>query len=189
MDIVRLFSKACDEFEGRLKQVKAGDWAKPTPCSQWSVKQLANHLAGEVLWVPELFAGKTIAEVGDKFDGDVLGSDALSVWRSASTAAKLILGEPGVLERTVHLSFGDFPGRGYAGQLLIDIVIHTWDLAQGMGRLQQIDPVLAAAAYQELLPQAEQWREGGAFAAIVDSDPSASIQTKLLALAGRKGQY
>jgi uncharacterized protein (TIGR03086 family) len=86
----------------------------------------------------------------------------------------------------VHLSFGDFPGRVYLGQVMSDLVIHSWDLARGINGDDQLDPELVDFVIAELTPQAEAWRSAGAFEEKVEVPDSADGQTKLLALAGRK---
>ena len=59
-------------------------WDAPTPCSEWSVRQLVNHVVGEDLWTAPLLRGATIEEFGGRFDGDLLGEAPL---RSAEAAA------------------------------------------------------------------------------------------------------
>ena len=53
-------------------------WGAPTPCADWDVRELVNHVAGEDLWTAPLLEGSTIEEVGDRFDGDLLGDDPIS---------------------------------------------------------------------------------------------------------------
>ena len=55
--------------------VRDDQWHAPTPNTEWDVKQVANHIIGENLWAGELLHRKTIAEVGNKFDGDLAGLD------------------------------------------------------------------------------------------------------------------
>ena len=86
-----------------------------TPCEQWDVRTLVNHLVNETSWVPPLMHGSTIAEVGERFDGDLLGSDPVRSWSDASAAASAAVAEDGALERTVHLSYGDVAGRPTRG--------------------------------------------------------------------------
>ena len=124
-----LMATAIDGFEQRLGAVGATEWNAATPCDDWDVRTLVNHVVGELLWMPPLLEGKTIAEVGDRFDGDVLGSDPLATCKSAAAAAHAATFEPGAQDRIVHLSFGDFPGSEYVGQVVSDVIIHTWDLA------------------------------------------------------------
>lgn len=168
----------------RARQITTELWTAATPCSEWDVRALVNHVGGEYLWVPEMLAGRTIADVGDRLDGDVLGDDPLTTVADAQRSAAAALAEPDALSRTVHLSFGDTPAAEYATQMAIDSVIHAWDLARAIHADEQLDPELVEMAYAELQRTAEQWRTAGVFG---PQRPPAdgSTQAKLLALTGR----
>jgi uncharacterized protein (TIGR03086 family) len=182
-----LFARAVGEFDRRVKRVDANQWSDPTPCTDWSVRDLVNHLVYENKWAPPILAGKTIEEVGrNAFEGDLLGDDPQTVWIGAAQEAIDAVGREGTEERTVHVSFGDIPGRHYISQLLSDHVIHAWDLAQGIGDDDQIDPELVEFAFKYLEPYAQTYRGAGAFGDEVEVDPEADPQTKLLGLAGRQ---
>ena len=185
-DIPALFRRAVDQFGGFVDSIGDEQWSSSTPCTDWDVRALVNHLVNENLWVPPLLEGKTIEEVGDRFDGDVLGEDPKQSWKQAAEDAIDAAGQEGAMETTAHLSFGDFPGHGYVSQVLTDHVIHAWDLARGIGANDELDAELVQFAYDFLAPQAEAWRSGGAFGEKVDVDDSADLQTKLLAIAGRR---
>jgi uncharacterized protein (TIGR03086 family) len=180
-----LMATAIEGFEERLGAVGATEWTAATLCDDWDVRTLVNHVVGELLWMPPLLEGKTIAEVGDRFDGDVLGSDPLATYKSAAAGAHAAAFEPGAQERTVHLSFGDFPGSEYVGQVVSDVVIHTWDLARAIGADDQLDPVLVTFVDQFLGPQIEAWRGAGAFGPAVEVGADAGVQDRLLAQTGR----
>ena len=45
--------------------------------TSWTVRELVNHIVTGNYWAEELASGKTIEEVGDRLDGDVLGDDPL----------------------------------------------------------------------------------------------------------------
>lgn len=185
-EVVDLYRRAMEQFGDRLRAVRADQWDGPTPCTDWTVRDLANHVIGENRWMPPLLEGKTIADVGDALDGDLLGDDPAAAWDDAAAAALAAAREPGVMERTVHLSFGDFPGRYYVGQVLSDHVIHAWDLARAIGADEALDPELVRFAYDELVPQLDEARSAGAFGPRADVDEGADLQTKLLAEAGRR---
>ena len=70
-----MFGRAVAEFDARVRQIGEHQWQAATPDEDWTVRDLVNHLAGEDLWAPPLLAGSTIAEVGDRFEGDVLGAE------------------------------------------------------------------------------------------------------------------
>ena len=69
-----------DVFDRAMHKVGLGDWDSATPCADWTVRDLVNHIVNEQLWVPDLLAGTTVAEVGDKYDGDRLDDDPLHAW-------------------------------------------------------------------------------------------------------------
>ena len=185
-DLRELFSHAVAEFGRRVHEVGDEQWDSSTPCSDWDVRTLVNHLVNEDKWAPPLLEGKTIEEVGDAFDGDLLGADPKKAWEEASQEAVHAAGQGGAEEKTVHVSFGDISGRDYICQLLSDHVIHSWDLARGIGAADTLDSDLVTFVYDYLEPQAEAWRSAGAFGAKVDVPESADKQTKLLALTGRR---
>jgi uncharacterized protein (TIGR03086 family) len=183
-DAIDVYRRAVEAFGQRVMAVGPDDWARPTPCSEWSVRDLVRHLVYEELWAPPLLAGATIAEIGDRFEGDILGAEPQAAWKEAAAAA-LDAVSPDSLGRTVHLSFGDFPGGEYLGQLTADHVIHAWDLARGTGGDDRLDPDLVQFVHDFIAPQVEQWAAAGVFAAPVEVPPDADLQSKLLAMTGR----
>ncbi len=186
MDYQALFIRSDAAFSQLVDAVEANQWALPTPDTEWTVRDLLNHVVGEELWLPDMLAGKTIAEVGTKYDGDVLGDNPQTAWHQATAKAQVAIAGLKDVESIVHLSFGDTPAREYLVQMLIDRVIHGWDLATAIGADTTIDPELAQPVYEALVEQAEAWRAGGVFGPKVDVPDSADLQTKLLALSGRK---
>ena len=167
--------------------VRADQWHGPTPCTEWDVRQVANHLIGENLWAGELFVGKTIAEVGNGLDGDLAGDDPAAAYRQSAGVAERAVTAPGAMEATCHLSFGDYPGADYAGQLFIDTLVHGWDIASATGQDARLDPSLVAACLPLARELATQFRASGVFGDDLPVPADASPQTRLLALLGRRG--
>ena len=176
---------ATDEFTKRVEAIRYGQWVLPTPCEDWDVRDLVRHLVYEALWTPPLFEGLTVAEVGDRFEGDILGQDPLDAWLLASVNATSAVSAPGAMERTVHLSFGDFPGHVYAMQLTVDHAVHAWDLSRGIGADDRLPEELAQACYDEVLPQVDMLQASGMFGTPVEVADDAPVQDKLLGLLGR----
>jgi uncharacterized protein (TIGR03086 family) len=181
-----LFQNALFEFDRRARVVGPGQWKDPTPCRDWDVHQLANHVVGEVRWIPPLLEGRTMEEVGDRLDGDLLGADPQRSWEEASRDATAAATQPGVTDRTVHLSFGDVAGGEYLAQVTADVAVHTWDLARAIGSDERLEPGLVAFVHDYLAPRAEEWRAAGAFGEAVEAPADADLQTRLLALLGRR---
>ncbi|MDQ3985484.1 MAG: maleylpyruvate isomerase family mycothiol-dependent enzyme, partial [Actinomycetota bacterium] len=76
-DLVAQFKKAVEEFDRRVEQIRDDQWELPTPCSEWNVRDLVGHLVYEDKWAAPLLEGQTIEQVGDRFEGDLLGDDPL----------------------------------------------------------------------------------------------------------------
>ena len=180
------FEKAVFELDRRVRVVGAGQWHDPTPCAEWDVRQLANHVVNELRWLPPLLEGRTMEEVGDRFDGDLLGADPQRACQEAGREAVEAAREPGVAERTVHVSFGEIDGKEYLAQVTSDVAIHSWDLARAIGADEALEPDLVEFVYGYLSPRAADWRAAGAFAEEVEVPADADLQTRLLGLAGRR---
>jgi uncharacterized protein (TIGR03083 family) len=75
-DLVELHGRCGRRFAALVAGVGSEQWYDETPCSEWDVRTLVYHLLYEQRWVPPLFEGLTIEQVGDRFDGDLMGDDA-----------------------------------------------------------------------------------------------------------------
>jgi len=165
MDTNTLYHRTVEFFVERVTAVKEDQWGDPTPCTDWTVRDLVNHVTGENLWTVPLMEGATIEEVGDRFDGDVLGDDPTE---SAVTAARQAIAT--MAERlpeggTVHLSFGETPSEEYAMQLAADNLVHGWDLAAGIRGDTRMEPELVNAVASWFDEREDLYRGGGAIQA------------------------
>jgi uncharacterized protein (TIGR03086 family) len=183
MDVVTQHRRVVDGWISRVEKVGADQWDLPTPCSEWNVRVLVNHVVGESLWTAPLLEGKTIAEVGDQFDGDVVGDDpAGAASRAAGTALEVAeqhLPEGGL----VHLSYGEEDMHEYVRQLVADYLVHSWDLAKATGGDTSLDADLVAEVAVWFAEREELYRSAGAIGPRTDAggDP----QSDLLSAFGR----
>ncbi|MFI8205497.1 TIGR03086 family metal-binding protein [Streptomyces sp. NPDC085937] len=137
---LRMIPDAVARFGARVHAVDGDRWNDATPCTEWTVRDLVNHLVAEHLWVPHLLAGETLAQVGDRYDGDVVGGDPVRAWDEAA-GRSLAAWKAADLSGTVRFSFGEAPLTVYADQILVDLTVHEWDLARGSGQDEVLDPV------------------------------------------------
>jgi uncharacterized protein (TIGR03086 family) len=185
-DLRALFERSVDEFGRRVRAVADDQWDVATPDEGWTVRDLVQHLASEELWAPPLLAGSTIEDVGDRFEGDLLGDEPKAAWEAAARAAVDAARADAPLSRTVHVSFGDISAEEYLTQLTGDHTIHAWDLARAIGADETLDPELVELAYGNVAPHIDQLRAAGIFGPAVAAPEGASRQVQLLALTGRK---
>jgi uncharacterized protein (TIGR03086 family) len=182
--VVDLYTRCDAAFRTRLDAV-GERWAAPTDLPGWDVRALVHHIVLEERWAPTIFAGMTIEEAGDLFEGDQLVPDPLTAARDASGAALDAIREEGALERDVHLSFGDVPGPEYARQLAADHLVHAWDLSRALGVDDALDPVAVEALLEWFGPNEEAYRAAGAIGPRVPVPDDADAQTRLLSMFGR----
>jgi uncharacterized protein (TIGR03086 family) len=182
----QLYARAMLSTSRIVDQVPRDGWQAPTPCAEWDARQVANHIIGENLWAGELFAGKTVAEVGTTLESDLTGDDPAAAYRRSVDVARAAVEAPGAMEATCHLSFGDHSGAEYASQLFMDTLIHGWDIARGTGQPIRIDAELVSACLPIAEAVTRAFRAAGVFGDNLPVAHDADQLTRLLALVGRR---
>lgn len=188
-DVTALYARSVEEFLTGVRAAGAGQWTAPTPCAGWDLRALVNHVVGEDRWAVPLMAGRTMSEVADRFDGDLLGASPTEAAESAARDAVAAVAEPGAMARTVHLSFGDTPAEEYVWQLTADHLIHGWDVAAATGAARAMDDGLVAAVSDWFAAREDLYRAAGAVGARPDVRPDAPPQDRLLAGFGRSPDW
>jgi uncharacterized protein (TIGR03086 family) len=178
------YARGVATFDAGIRQVRSDQWTNATPCAEWDVRALVNHVVGEDRWVPPLVAGLTIAEVGDALAGDLLGDDPPFAWdRARQEAEEAVSAAPD--DQTVALSAGPTPLAEYLWQLAADHLIHAWDLATAIGVDLVFDDDLAAAVEDWFTTWEDRYRLVGAVGPRLAVPDGASRQHRLLAAFGR----
>ncbi|MPY77589.1 MAG: TIGR03086 family protein [Actinophytocola sp.] len=184
MDLLDAHGDAMDRFDHLVRRI--GDRLDaPTPCTEWAVHDLLNHLVSEQLWAPWLLDGATMDEVGDRFDGNVLGPDPVTAWVDSSTAARAAFRKPGALDGDVHVSVGMIDAVEYGWQMTTDLAVHGWDLAMAIGEPQPISDEVADELIPLFEPQIDALQGHGIFEPPVPVGDDASPADRLVALLGR----
>lgn len=184
MDMRKLHEDALNLSHHFVDNIHTEHWHATTPCPAWDVRQLVNHLVSGNLWVGELGAGHTIEEVGGRLDGDLLGDDPVASHEKSVAAAIAAFRADDAMERLWPLSYGPRPGRVYARQRFIDVLIHGWDIATATGQDTRLPAYLTQASldYLESSPKVVAAWGFASIDAPVGGDP----QAQLLGLAGRR---
>jgi uncharacterized protein (TIGR03086 family) len=139
--------------------------------------------------VPPLLEGLTLGQVGDRFEGDLVWEDTAAgpgLLASSLAEAHAAVAQPGVLDRTVHLSFGEVSGREYVMQLTADLAIHAWDLARATEQDDTLEPGVVALLLPWTEAHAGLLTASGMFGSRIDVGPGAPADVRLLGLLGRR---
>jgi len=185
-DVREVYERAREGFNARVHAIGDDQWHDPTPCTEWDVRDLVAHLVSEVSWMTPLLSGQTVADVGDRLSGDLLGDDPVGSWdRAAAEATAAVMAE-GAMERPVLLSRRQPSGEDYTYEVICDLIVHRWDLARGIGADETLEPDLIDVAYEKLVPTVEAMRAGGAVGPALTPPEGSDRQTQLLAILGRQ---
>jgi uncharacterized protein (TIGR03086 family) len=186
-DPVALMLQGLREFGDRLDRVGKDQWNGSTPCTEWTVATLADHVIDESLWVTPLLGGHGLEAANEIVEGakTSAGGDRVSLWRTASTNAATAWTEPGAMDRMVALSRGPTPVPAYLDEMLIDVTVHSWDLGIAIGVLDPL-PEDQVVYVLGLVKGFGDLAATGAFGPAVPVDDGASSEAQLVALTGRQ---
>jgi uncharacterized protein (TIGR03086 family) len=151
-----------------------------------TLRETINYHACDDAWVPDVLAGKTIEEVGDRYDGDLLGDHPKLNFASIAETAVLAVRDYDDPERIVHLSYGDWPAREYLKHITSFRGLRAYDIAQFIGADTTLPQDLVRGLWDEIAPSAEEWRRLGVYGPAVPVPKDAPLQDRLLGLAGRR---
>ncbi|MGO4691042.1 hypothetical protein [Glaciibacter sp. 2TAF33] len=144
---------------------------------------IAAHAYDEA-WVPDVLAGRTAEDVGDTHAGDLLGDDPIAGYdRLNDLATEAVNGELDP-DATVHLSYGDFPLADYLQHVSIYRAFQAWSIAKHLGLAYSLPAPLVDLLWEQVLPQAGDWRAMGVFGPEVDVPADADRETQLLGKTG-----
>jgi len=123
----RASAAVADQLDA-VGRLDPGLWAAPTPCTEWTVRDLAGHLVGIDLRLLAMFEEGPPPERGV----DRLGDDPAGAYRR-SAAALRAAAVPGALERSGTTPIGVATGAERLQWRVADLLVHSWDLAQATG--------------------------------------------------------
>jgi uncharacterized protein (TIGR03086 family) len=187
MDLNTLYHRAVESWADRVNAVRADQWDGPTPCREWNVRELVNHVTGEDLWTPPLVRGSTIEEVGARYDGDLLGDDPIAESLAAARDAIRAVADALPSGGTVHLSYGEEKLDEYVHQLAADHLVHGWDLAVATGGDSRLDPALVHEVAAWFADREELYRAAGVVGAAAAG--TGEQQGDMLAAFGRDPRW
>jgi uncharacterized protein (TIGR03086 family) len=187
MDLNTLYHRTVEAWADRVNAVGPEQWDDPTPCRDWNVRDLVNHVVGEDRWTVPLVEGKTIADVGSSLDGDLLGDDPVRAALDAAMAATKVTAERLPDGGTVSLSYGEEQLGEYVHQLAADHLVHSWDLAAATGGDTRLDPHLMSEVGAWFAEREEMYRSAGVVGPRGVSH--AGAQGELLAAFGRDSEW
>ena len=134
--------RACEAVGDLITRVGADQWTAATPCSEWSVRDLVNH----VVEGNSVFAALVDAGPMPERGADHLGGEPAEAYRASTAVLRDAFGHPGVLQRSYPGPFGNGTGEQILQIRLADLLTHGWDLAQATANPADLPEDLAEQA-------------------------------------------
>jgi uncharacterized protein (TIGR03086 family) len=190
MDAIAALRQSSSEFETRLRQVGADQWDQPTPCVEWNVRELVNHMLLGTRMSVQLLAGasqqEAIAALGEDMIAD--SQDPVADFVALARQMQAGFAAPDGLDGTVDHPMGQIPRTMFIGFRIMDNGTHAWDLARAIGVDETLDSDLVQRMWDDIQPMAGGLAGLGIFgdSASGDVGDDAPLQTRFLDLVGRR---
>lgn len=187
MDDLELIRRTIAEADRIVQGTSDDQLGNATPCTDWSVRDLINHITGGATMFARCVEEGSIPddELGALLGGDNLGSDFKGAWRAASTRAVAAFESPGALEKMVTLPFGEMPAGIALNIAVFDVTTHACDLASVTGQSITDTALLGDALAMGKALIGPEMRAPGLFDAEQPCPADAPVEQQLLAFAGR----
>jgi uncharacterized protein (TIGR03086 family) len=183
MDILTTLERSANATATVARGVRPNQFDSPTPCSEWTVEELMNHLIGSLEYFKARGEGKTPGPLHPAprttYDQTVEHLQNLTVataeaWR-----------RPGALDQSIDTGARSMPGSAMVTIIASELLTHGWDLAKATGQQMPADDVdvdqVLRGMKRSLKPEARQ----PSFGPEVQPPPDARPIDQLAAFLGR----
>ena len=163
---------------------KVDHYSAPTPCTEWDVNTLTQHLVGGAWMFAGVFRRQPLP-TGDP--GDLVGEDPGAAYDAAAAELRAALTEDGALDGTVTFPFGEVPAGAGLSVMVMETLAHGWDLATATGQSTELPEELATSALEFARVGVPEDARGAehAFGPAVGTDAHATATDRLVAYLGR----
>jgi hypothetical protein len=189
MTTQELFVKSNEVLASIINQIKDDQWDIDMPEGSTressTVKQAVRYHTYDDAWVPDTYAGKTIAEVGDKYDYLKDNDDVMDNYIKFNKIANDTISNFSDLSITVHYTYGDFVASEGIPHLISFRAARAYDIASAIGVEYSVDDDYAQALIDTFSPVIESYRQMGVFPPAKEVSENASVREKMLAMFGR----
>jgi uncharacterized protein (TIGR03086 family) len=185
---IAMMQQVVDATTGVINNISADQLAGSTLCTEWTVKDLINHMVGgSTMFAVSVEEGSVPDEMlGQLMAGDNVGNDPRSAWAASSKRAMEAFGSPGAMEKIVKLPFGEMPAGIALNIAIFDVATHSVDLARATGQHVSDTAMLEGALAIGKQMLGPDLRVPGVFGDEQAINEAASAEDRLLAFAGRR---
>jgi uncharacterized protein (TIGR03086 family) len=176
---------AADEAARLVSKVSSDHMSAATPCTEWDLRTLLNHL---ILWTSYSAERRARDEpVSDELlNRDFVASpDFARDYAAQLDKAIAAWSDPAAWDRELNVMGSPTPAADVAALLLAEMVLHGWDVAAATGQEYACADNVAEAVLAAVTANAELFRQYKGFADLVEVPASAPVLNRALGASGR----
>lgn len=182
MDAIERIEKASAHAQKVIEGISAEDMGKPTPCSEYDVRELLNHVIAGLSMLDTAASGGKAAPP----EGNIVGDDPGAQYREGrEKLLDTLRTREGVLDQNWEMPFGSLPGQMMAGIAFMEHLTHAWDLAKATGQDTELPEDLAVECLELVRPMDAMLRMPGVCGPAVEVPEGASVSDQLAGFMGR----
>ncbi len=171
-----------------LRGVSEGDLDRPTPCTEFTIGQLVDHLIGSMVSLGGMAGASMVpahaADTAQAAQAAQIGTVESRLAFAAQQALEA-WGKRG-LDGTVKVGDTEMTAVGAASILSIELLVHGWDFAiasrQQLHVSAEVSQYVLDLAHEVIAPRG---RQSGLFAEAIEVGPDADTLDRLIAFSGR----
>ncbi|MFI7002772.1 TIGR03086 family metal-binding protein [Nocardia sp. NPDC050175] len=184
-NVIGQIDRALDATSLIVAALDESSMAAPTPCREWDVRTVLNHMVGNMHFFAAALSG---TDSGADHESDWLGGDPQGAYAAAAEVDRAAWHRPDALDNTVYVSFGALPAPAAALVHLTELVVHGVDLAVAIGRPELADDELCGELLATMQARGgiDQFRTPGVFDAEVFVEEGEPAHRRLLGYVGRE---
>ncbi|HET9731187.1 MAG TPA: TIGR03086 family metal-binding protein [Acidimicrobiales bacterium] len=179
-DVRDKYRRVSRGFDGVVRAVTPDEWEAQSPCERWTARDVVAHV---VQGHRRVISGVRNGELKP------LGADEdpRLAWEEVRGAIDEITADPEAMTREIDGPFGKMPAGEIIGRFVVmDMLVHTWDLARAVGADERLDEDSVRNAYETLKPLDAVIRQPNVFGPRLEPPPGADLQTEFLYFVGRR---
>lgn len=184
MDFNELLDQSSQAMLSVLHGIKPEQFNNPTPCENWDVKQLMNHMIGSFTFFTARAKGEE-PEPRMEFYADNF-QDTVNLLEKSAKEATEAWKTPGVMEKKIQAPMGEVTGQFMAGITANEFLAHGWDLAKATGQKIEVDDAVAEKVLEAAKKRMTPETRGRAFAPEVKLPDDVPAVDRLAAFLGRR---
>jgi uncharacterized protein (TIGR03086 family) len=168
-----------------VDNVTPAELSDPTPCDEWDVRALVNHV---ILWTSYSLERRAHGEsvAPELMERDFAAApDFASAYRAQLDRAVAAWADPAVWDRELDMMGAATPAADVGALIIAEMVLHGWDLAAATGQDYSVSERATGAALRAVEANAELFRQYQGFADPVPMAADARVLDRVLALSGR----